>query len=293
MNSNTKDRITTVEQLDSYINWLTKHKVVATYQGGAPQFSPEMRQLMDDYNQLTQLGRAQDPEKAVNGFIRILNRYPNFVAARYNLAHTLKQLGRFDEALEHYQAAVQYNPNDPEIYIELGDVYYRLGQKGSEIVSYFQALTLAPEDNVELIWKAVKNIGQTFGEIREYRKSLKFLQMALDIVIENSKHSISPEAWNNEFIATYLELGNTYKYMGNNQSAEKMYLEGIKIGANTKSPVPHLIYHETMTWSAITDLYLSQEQWSKAEQFAKKCVERYPQEQLFQMKLRNAKNRGK
>ena len=293
MNSTVHDRITTVEQLDSYINWLTENKVIATYQGGTAEFSPEMRQLFNSYSQIVQSAGAQGPEMAIRGYSSLLNRYPKFVAARYNLAHALKGLGRLEEALEQYQTAAQYSPNDPAIYIELGDVYYRLGEKGSEIISYFQALVLAPESNVEIFWKTVKNIGQTFGEVQQYQKSLKFLNMALQIALENSQYSLTADAWGNELVATYLELGNTYKYMGNYQKAVEMYMKGVKVGSEAKSATPQLRYHETMVWSALTDLYLQHGNWSQAEQFAQKCANRYPNEQLFQMKLRNAKSRGK
>ena len=291
MNYNNINVIASVEQLDSYINWLTENGVTAVYQGGSPEFSQEMSQLMHFFTQTGQFVQTQNHEQAIKRYAEILSRYPNFVAARYNLANCLKQLGKIEEALEQYSTATQYNPNDPALYIELGDVYYRLGQKGNEIVSYFQALVLTPERDVATLWKAIKNIGQTFGELREYQKSIKFLQMALEIALENSKYSFTTESWNNEFVATYLELGNTYKNMGNYQIAEKMYLEGVKVGAEARSASPELRYHETMIWSAITNLYLEHSNWSKAEQFAQKCVDRYPNEQLFQLKLRNAKRR--
>jgi tetratricopeptide (TPR) repeat protein len=172
-------------------------------------------------------------------------------------------------------------------------VYYQLGQKASEIVSYFQALVLTREDDVATLWLATKNIGQTFGELKEYQKSIRFLQMALDIALENGGTSITAESWNYEFVATYLELGNTNKHMRRYRVAEEMYLKGIKIGAEAKSATPQLRYHETMIWSAITDLYLELSQWSKAEQFAQNCIDRYPNEQLFLLKLRNARSKTK
>ncbi len=152
---------------------------------------------------------------------------------------------------------------------------------------------MTPEDNVASLWKAIKNIGQTFGEVREYQKSIKFLQMALDIALENSKISISAEAWNNEFVATYLELGKSYRYMGEANTAEQMFLKGVKIGAESKSATPELRFYETLIWSAITDLYMELHQWSEAEQFAQKCDDRYPNDPLFQLQLEQAKSRLK
>jgi tetratricopeptide (TPR) repeat protein len=290
MSTDASNIITTVEQLDGYINWLTKNKVAI--QGDRPEFSQEMGQLINLYNQTGRM-ISQNPEQAIKDFAKMLKRYPMFVAARYNMAHALKSQGRLEEALEHYQITAQHNPNDPAIYIELGDVYYQLEQKGNEIVSYFQALLMASEDDVEIIWKATKNIGQTFGEVREYKKSIRFLHMALDIALEDSKYSVSSEAWNNEFVATYLELGKSYQYSGDFNTAEQMFLKGTEIGAKAKSRSPQLTYHETLIWSATAELYLELEQWKKAEQYAQKCVDRYPNEKVFQLNLTAARNKGK
>jgi tetratricopeptide (TPR) repeat protein len=49
-------------------------------------------------------------------------------ALHYNLANAKRELGQPQEAAQHYQAALQFDPNDADTHNNLGNVQRELGQ---------------------------------------------------------------------------------------------------------------------------------------------------------------------
>ncbi|MBZ4200544.1 MAG: tetratricopeptide repeat protein [Methylotenera sp.] len=66
-------------------------------------------------------------------------------ALHYNLANAKRELGLPKEAAQHYQAALQYDPNDADTHNNLGNVQRELGQLDLAISSYQRALLLNPQ----------------------------------------------------------------------------------------------------------------------------------------------------
>ena len=66
-------------------------------------------------------------------------------ALYYNLANAKRELGQPQEAAQHYQAALQFDPNDADTHNNLGNVQRELGQLDLAIASYQRALSLNPQ----------------------------------------------------------------------------------------------------------------------------------------------------
>lgn len=55
---------------------------------------------------------------------------PNFAAAHSNLASILKEQGKIDQAIAHYQEALRIDPNFADAYSNLGNAFKDLGRLG-------------------------------------------------------------------------------------------------------------------------------------------------------------------
>jgi tetratricopeptide (TPR) repeat protein len=69
--------------------------------------------------------QSGDTNLAVQKYQELVRLYPEMVAARANLAVALASLGRFDDAIEQYEAALTEAPGDPALRLDLGLAYYK------------------------------------------------------------------------------------------------------------------------------------------------------------------------
>ena len=75
---------------------------------------------------------------------RLLALAPNIAEAHSNRGFALKELGRFPEALESYDAAVRHAPDFVTAHVNRGALLNRLQRYGDGLESYERALSLAP-----------------------------------------------------------------------------------------------------------------------------------------------------
>ncbi len=118
------------------------------------QYQPDQEQirlalghcLMQSGNQAHAQGQFKQAELC---FSEALSLQPkdamDKAALHYNLANAKRELGQPKEAVQHYQAALQYDPNDADTHNNLGNVQRELGQLDLAIQSYQRALLLNPK----------------------------------------------------------------------------------------------------------------------------------------------------
>jgi tetratricopeptide (TPR) repeat protein len=92
---------------------------------------------------LLQKGRT---DEALAHYNQALELDPNYGEAHYNLANALVRLGRVDEAIAHYEKAVELNPNNAMAYYNLGSVLVQNGREKEGITQYRKALELDPNN---------------------------------------------------------------------------------------------------------------------------------------------------
>lgn len=98
--------------------------------GSAPK-TPAVSKDVKFYNQGVKLMLDKKFAKAEKQFRKALERNERFAEAHNNLAYTLRKQGadHFDEALVHYNRAIELNPNLPEPYMYRGVLYIQMGDK--------------------------------------------------------------------------------------------------------------------------------------------------------------------
>jgi tetratricopeptide (TPR) repeat protein len=108
---------------------------------------------------------------------------PEDFAVYYNEGNAAYREGRFSDALELYQAAVEAGARNSALYYNLGNAHYRLGELGLAILNYERALKLDPSDedaraNLELARQLTADEADADVE----RKLIAGLRNALDSI---------------------------------------------------------------------------------------------------------------
>jgi len=98
------------------------------------------------------------------------------VGAHYNLGDALLKKGNADEAIVHYQQALQINPDDEEVRYNLGTVLFQKGRMDEAIVQYQKALQIKPD-----FTKARLNLGNTLLQKGKLDEAITHFQKVLEI----------------------------------------------------------------------------------------------------------------
>jgi len=98
------------------------------------------------YNEGVKLMLAKKFAKAEKQFRRSLNINDRFAEAHNNLAYTLRKQGarHYEEALEHYNIAIELNPALPEPYMYRGVLYIQMGNRDLALKDHKTLLSLNP-----------------------------------------------------------------------------------------------------------------------------------------------------
>lgn len=88
---------------------------------------PDPQQLLQQADEAQQRG---DTQLAVRMYQELIRLHPDMIAARANLGITLVALGRFDEAIAQYRAALTQAPDDPVLRLDLALAWYKQAEFG-------------------------------------------------------------------------------------------------------------------------------------------------------------------
>ena len=135
---------------------------------------------------------------------------PDFAGAQYNLAITLQELGKLDEAETSYREAIALKPDYTEAYCNLGITLSELGRLDDAEASYRKAITLKPD-----YAEAYNNLGNLLQEQDKFNDAETSFRQALSL--------------NPNFAEVHGNLGNTLKELGRLDDAVASYREAIKM----------------------------------------------------------------
>lgn len=129
------------------------------------------------------LGRSEEAEASLRRAVLISHRAAESlppgescsIVAHVNLCALLKAQNRLRDALPIYQAALELNPRDAELYTELGDTLQTLGQLDLALEAYGKALEMDP--GLARAWYAA---GCAENARREYVSACECFKKALE-----------------------------------------------------------------------------------------------------------------
>jgi Flp pilus assembly protein TadD len=136
---------------------------------GSTSSTPAVSTDIKIYNKGVKLMLDKKFVKAEKQFRKALEINERFAEAHNNLAYTLRKQGadHFDEALKHYNRAIELNPNLPEPYMYRGVLYMQMENKSFALKDHEKLLAmgspLAKELEYVVVNKREKEPEQFFG----------------------------------------------------------------------------------------------------------------------------------
>jgi tetratricopeptide (TPR) repeat protein len=128
-------------------------------------------------NILKEMGRV---DEAVEHFYESLRIRPNSAEVHNNLGNALGKLGKIDEEIEHYEKALKLKPKFPAAHYNLATALAKQGKMDEAIAEYREALRFGPRDV-----DALRNLGFALAEQGNFNEAIKHYRKALEIEPKN------------------------------------------------------------------------------------------------------------
>jgi tetratricopeptide (TPR) repeat protein len=115
-------------------------------------------------------------EEAIEHYRAVIEMDPNYSEYHNDRGNIYLRLGRFAEALADYRRASALSPPYPEVYTNLGQCYRKLGRMDEAVESYSRAIDLQPDVVLALVGRA-----QAFDALERAGEAIADYTAALDI----------------------------------------------------------------------------------------------------------------
>lgn len=145
--------------------------------------------FIEAYYELALLHLAQhEPEQAILYLKKLLDQYPNYAPAYFQLGHIYqKYFGAFEMALDYYQRAIQMDMRYAEAYYQAGFLYKEQGQI-LQAVRYLSKYVQLKPDQAEVYLV----LGDLLTTLQEQEKASQYYLKALELEPDNA-HAL--EMW--------------------------------------------------------------------------------------------------
>lgn len=142
----------------------------------------------------TILGRKGDHQPAIALYEQLLKHYPAHAGAHMNYGHTLKTVGRLDEAVAAYRAAIDLDPASGESYWSLANLKtFRFSDEDvANMQTYVEKSGIVAEDQAHLAFA----LGKAFEDRQEYDKSFRHYELGNRVRSEHHRHSAKVNVFN-------------------------------------------------------------------------------------------------
>ena len=102
--------------------------IATAFGAGSSSYTPSVKPEIREYNKGVSLMMKKQFSKAEDRFRRALEKNEQFAEAHNNLAYVLRKQGpeHYDEALTHYNRAIELNSGLPEPYMYRGVLYMQM-----------------------------------------------------------------------------------------------------------------------------------------------------------------------
>ncbi len=165
------------------------------------------------YNDITDMTPEGNLEKIAPTCRKNKENNPNNGDVYYDLGIKLNEQGRTEEAIDCYRNAIRINPHDVDAFYNMGTALNTLGKTEEAIGCYKKVLELNPGD-----YQTHNNMGMTLKGQLKHEKAIYYFQKAIEI--------------NPEYILAYNNMGITLFCLGKSDEALARFRKAIKINPN-------------------------------------------------------------
>jgi len=198
------------------LSYFNENKIQMAY----VEFQKALEMNPDNKEVLNALGivylALDDLQKARDSFLKALTKDPNFSEAHYNLGATYGRMGRWSDAVNSFNVAINnpvYQKHDIA-YNSLGDAYYRLGLIDDAIGAYKEAIKRGinfyrPYYGLALSYNAKGRYGDAASAMEEAIERDPFFRGDKDKAIKYFKdRNLKAQDEEAKDVADYLEILN-------------------------------------------------------------------------------------
>jgi len=138
------------------------------------EFAPDDAVLHNNLaNTLADSGKA---DEAIDHFNRSLLLDPDSAVTHNNLGSLLDEIGRKDEAIVHYKKAMELKPDLPEVHYNFATLLAAEGKTDEAVAEFRQAVRFKP-DYIE----SLSRLGLALAEKGNYNEAIDYYQKALEL----------------------------------------------------------------------------------------------------------------
>ena len=164
-----------------------------------------------------------DVDEAIAHYQKALQIKPDYAASRNNLGNVLLQQGRLDEAIAQLQKGLQIKPDYAEAHINLGNALLQKGSVDEAIVHYQKALQIKPD-----FAEAHYNFGMVLLQKGNVDEAMVHFQKALQIKPDNAR--------------AHYDLGNALSQKGRVDEAITHYQKALQIKPDSPGVMNNLAW---------------------------------------------------
>ena len=117
-----------------------------------------------------------DYEKALNFFLKLMPKYEDNWSLNFSIAKSYLGLQQDDLAIEYLIKAIELRDDDPDLFNELGIIYYNKGDVIKAIDIFTKGIDSCPKD-----YKLFYNRGVSYILVEKYKEALKDINIAFEL----------------------------------------------------------------------------------------------------------------
>ena len=222
--------------------------------------TPRLWELLGDaYTQTHDLPNAEQ------AYRKSSETQPGDIGHHKELAQTLLAEEKFPEALDQYERLTQMDPDDPDPYLRLAEIYRQMKQLDKAEQNIVQAKQRAP-NNLEVTYYE----STIYEDEGRFEDSIRVLSDAVTAVKTESEFAPSRRR---TLAILYQQLGQLYRETSNYSAAVNTFDEMLRLGPEEDRRARILI----------VDTYRDARDISKALDAAHKAVDAYPKDRSIRI----------
>lgn len=210
----------------------------------------------------------KDYKNAISAYRKAVGLDHDNLDAMRGLAQNLLNDGQLNAALEEYKSIADANPEDPQTYLNMSEIYRRTGHFNEALDSLHKASSMV-QDSVEVPYRTA-----VIYEIQgRYDDAAQILQ---DLIKKTEKPDGNYTSGERNNRAIFVErLGSVYRDQNNVPLAIETFRKMLPLGDdNAKRAYQEMI-----------DTYRDAKQWPQATEVAKEAVNRMPKDRDLRLVL--------
>jgi hypothetical protein len=187
-----------------------------------------------------------NPAAALSILTRVLAKAPENPMVLYYTGLCFQLLGRLEEAVGHYQAAIDILPGFVQALLNLGKTLQRLERYEKAIQCFKHIISIDPENGL-----AAFNLGNSFLDVNQPDQAIHWLEIASTLISGNAP--------------VYNNLGKAYMLKEDGAQAEQLFKKAIEIDPGLSE-----------AWFNRAEIHSKNGRWHQAVDFYQQAIRLNP-----------------